>query len=133
MSMSQAYRRTNTTLSLINYHFVWIPRRRRKVLVNDVKKRLTELIYEKSGELDCKIVSLAIEPDHVHLFLNCLPDLAPKQIMHRIKGYSSYILRKEFPHLKRMPSMWTRSYFVSTAGNVSSSTIQKYIEAQGKD
>ncbi len=133
MSMSQAYRRTNTTLSLINYHFVWIPRRRRKVLVNDVKKRLTELIYEKSGELDGKIVSLAIEPDHVHLFLNCLPDLAPKQIMHRIKGYSSYILRKEFPHLKRMPSMWTRSYFVSTAGNVSSSTIQKYIEAQGKD
>ena len=133
MSMSQPYRRTNTTLSLINYHFVWIPRRRRKVLVNDVKKRLTELIYEKSGELDGKIVSLAIEPDHVHLFLNCLPDLAPKQIMHRIKGYSSYILRKEFPHLKRMPSMWTRSYFVSTAGNVSSSTIQKYIEAQGKD
>ena len=59
MSMSQPYRRTNTTLSLINYHFVWIPRRRRKVLVNDVKKRLTELIYEKSGELDGKIVSLA--------------------------------------------------------------------------
>ena len=133
MSMSQPYRRTNTTLSLINYHFVWIPRRRRKVLVNNVKKRLTELIYEKSGELDCKIVSLAIEPDHVHLFLNCLPDLAPKQIMHRIKGYSSYILRKEFPHLKRMPSMWTRSYFVSTTDNVSSSTIQKYIEAQGTD
>ena len=133
MSMNQSYRHTNTTVSLINYHFVWIPRRRRKVLVKDVKKRLTELIYEKGSELDCKVVSLAIEPNHVHLFLNCLPDLAPKQIMHRIKGYSSYVLRKEFPHLKRMPSMWTRSYFVSTAGNVSSSTIQKYIEAQGKD
>ena len=52
--------------------------------------------------------------------------------MHRIKGYSSYVLRKEFPHLKKMPSMWTRSYFVSTAGNVSSSTIEKYIAAQGK-
>ena len=133
MSMNQPYRHTNTTVSLINYHFVWIPRRRRKVLVKEVKKRLTELIYEKVSELDCKVVSLAIEPDHVHLFLNCLPDLAPKQIMHRVKGYSSYVLRKEFPHLKRMPSMWTRSYFVSTAGNVSSSTIQKYIEAQGKD
>ena len=131
--MNQSYRHTNTTVSLINYHFVWIPRRRRKVLVKDVKKRLTELIYEKVSELDCKLVSLTIEPDHVHLFLNCLPDLAPKQIMHRVKGYSSYVLRKEFPHLKRMPSMWTRSYFVSTAGNVSSSTIQKYIEAQGKD
>jgi putative transposase len=131
--MSQSYRRTNTTVSLINYHFIWIPRRRRKVLVGDVKARVIELIYEKANELDCKIVSLAIESDHIHLFLNCLPSLAPKQIMHRIKGYSSYVLRKEFPHLKKMPSMWTRSYFVSTAGNVSSSTIEKYIAAQGKD
>jgi len=130
--MGQSYRHSNTSVSLINYNFVWIPRRRRKVLVGDVKKRLIELIYEKATELNCKIISLAIEPDHIHLFLNCLPDLAPKQIMHRIKGYSSYILRKEFSHLKRMPSMWTRSYFVSTAGNVSSETITRYIEAQGK-
>ena len=130
--MSQSYRRTNTTVSLINYHFIWIPRRRRKVLVGAVKNRVTELIYDKATELDCKVVSLAVEPEHIHLFLNCFPDLAPKQIMHRIKGYSSYVLRKEFSHLKKMPSMWTRSYFVSTAGNVSSSTIEKYIAAQGK-
>ena len=132
MSMSQFYRRKKTSVSLINYHFIWIPRRRRKVLVGDVKQRVIELIYEKATELDCKIVSLAIEPEHIHLFLNCSPDLAPKQIMHRIRGYSSYVLRKEFPHLKKMPSMWTRSYFVSTAGNVSSSTIEKYIAAQGR-
>ena len=132
MSMNQSYRHKNTSVSLINYHFIWIPRRRRKVLVGDVKRRVIELIYEKATELECKIVSLAVEPEHIHLFLNCSPDLAPKQIMHRIKGYSSYVLRKEFPHLKKMPSMWTRSYFVSTAGNVSSSTIEKYIAAQGK-
>ncbi len=132
MSMNQSYRHKNTSVSLINYHFIWIPRRRRKVLVGDVKKRVTELIYEKAQELECKVVSLAVEPEHIHLFLNCSPDLAPKQIIHRIKGYSSYVLRKEFPHLKKMPSMWTRSYFVSTAGNVSSSTIEKYIAAQGK-
>jgi putative transposase len=83
--------------------------------------------------LECVVISLAIEPDHVHLFLNGSPDLAPKQIMPGIKGYSSYVLRKEFTHLKKMPSMWTRSYFVSTAGNVSSATVQRYIEAQGKD
>lgn len=130
--MNQSYRQTNTTVSLINYHFIWIPRRRKKVLVGVVQTRVTELIYEKASELDCKVVSLAVEPEHIHLFLNCSPDLAPKQIMHRIKGYSSYVLRKEFPHLKKMPSMWTRSYFVSTAGNVFSSTIEKYIAAQGK-
>ena len=43
MSMSQPYRRTNTTVSLINHHFVWIPRRRRKVLVNDVKKTINRI------------------------------------------------------------------------------------------
>jgi putative transposase len=130
--MSQAYRHKNTSVSLINYHFVWIPRRRRKVLVGAVKDRMQELIQEKARELDCVVVSLAIEPEHIHLFINCPPDICPVQIMHRVKGYSSYVLRKEFPHLKKMPSMWTRSYFVSTAGNVSSGTIQRYIEAQGK-
>lgn len=98
-----------------------------------MKIRLTELIHEKANELECEVISLAIEPDHVHLFLNCPPTLSPMQIMHRIKGYSAYVLRQEFYNLKRMPSMWTRSYFCSTAGSVSSTTIQKYIEAPGKD
>ncbi|MBW4454218.1 MAG: IS200/IS605 family transposase [Nostoc indistinguendum CM1-VF10] len=73
---------------------------------------------------------MEIIPDHVHLFLNCPPTVAPHQIMFRIKGYSSYELRKNFPHLKKMPSMWTRSYFCTTAGNVSSETIKRYIENQ---
>jgi putative transposase len=127
--MGQDYRRANTSVTLINYHFIWIPRRRRKVLIGNVKTRLTELIYEKAKELDCEVISLAIEPDHVHLFLNCPPTLAPMQIMHRIKGYSGYVLRQEFYNLKKMPSMWTRAYFCSTAGNVSSTTIQKYIDS----
>ena len=54
MSMSQPYRHTKTTVSLINYHFIWIPRRRRKVLTGDVKKRVAELIYEKAAELYCE-------------------------------------------------------------------------------
>jgi putative transposase len=76
---------------------------------------------------------LAIEPDHVHLFVNCPPTIAPYQIIHRIKGRTARFLRQEFPNpLMKLPSMWTSSYFVSTAGNVSSETIQRYIEAQGK-
>ena len=63
--MSQSYRHKNTSVSLINYHFIWTPRRRRKVLVGDVKKRVTELIYEKAQELDCKIVSLTVELDYI--------------------------------------------------------------------
>jgi len=83
-------------------------------------------------------------PDHVHLFISVDPDLAPNQVAHRLKGYTSHVLRREFPHLIRLPALWTRSYFVSTAGRVSegvavgdtgyagnlSKTIEQYIAAQ---
>lgn len=129
--MGQEYRRTRTSVSLINYHFIWCPKRRKKVLVGSIKERLTVLIHDKARELDCEVVSLAVEPDHVHLFLNAPPQIAPYQLMHRIKGATSHQLRKEFPSLLRLPSMWTRSYFCGSAGNVSSETVQRYIEAQG--
>lgn len=129
--MGQDYRHYNTSVNLINYHFVWVPRRRRKVLKGDIAKRLEELIYEVCKDLDCKVLAMEIMDDHVHLFLNCPPTLAPSDIMFRIKGRSARELRKQFPNpLSKLPSMWTRSYFVSTAGNVSSSTIEKYIANQ---
>lgn len=132
MSMNQSYRHKHTSVTLINYHFIWIVRRRRRVLTGSIKQQLEILIHDISRQLDCEVISLAIEPEHIHLFLNCPPDIAPTQLMHRIKGATARKLRQEFPELLKLPSMWTRSYFCSTAGNVASSTIQKYIEAQGK-
>lgn len=64
------------------------------------------------------------------MFLNCLPTQSPSDIMRYIKGYTSKILRDEFELLRKMSSLWTRSYFVSTAGNVCSDTIKKYVENQ---
>lgn len=130
--MDQKYRHKHTSIFLLNYHFVWIPRRRRRVLRGDIAKRLNVLLRKKAEELDCKVLALVIQPEHVYLFLSAPPELAPLQIMHRLKGYSARILRKEFPVLMKLPSMWTRSYFVSTAGNVSSATIRRYIEEQAK-
>lgn len=117
---------------MVNYHFIWCPRYRRKVLVGPVEARLKELIKEVAKILDLEILALEIMPDHLHLFVNAPPELAPHDIVARIKGVSSHHLRREFEHIARMPSMWTRSYFVSTAGNVSSETIQRYVEAQKK-
>ncbi|HEY9781074.1 MAG TPA: IS200/IS605 family transposase [Leptolyngbyaceae cyanobacterium] len=131
--MSQTYRHKNTSVSLVNYHLVWIVRRRRRVLTGSIKQRLDVLIYDTARELDCDVLNLAIEPEHIHLFINAPPNIAPSDLMHRIKGRTARMLRQEFPELMKLPSMWTRAYFVSTAGNVSSSTIQKYIDAQGKD
>ena len=64
------------------------------------------------------------------MFLNCLPTHGPADIMQNIKGYTSKVLREEFQQLTKMPSLWTRSYFVSAAGNVCSETIKKYVENQ---
>lgn len=66
------------------------------------------------------------------MFLNCLPTQSPSDIMQKIKGYTSKILRDEFSQLSKMSSLWTRNYFVSTAGNVSSETIKQYVENQKK-
>lgn len=128
--MVSKYRNKTTSVTLINYHFVWIPKRRKKVLHGLVAKRLEELLHEKTKELECDIVALEIMEDHVHLFLSCPPTLAPDQIMFRLKGYTSRVLRQEFPHLLKLPSMWTRSYFCGTAGDASSETINSYIANQ---
>lgn len=75
-------------------------------------------------------MAIECEKDHTHMFLHAPPALSPANIMARIKGVTSKKLREEFPHLQHLPSLWTRSYFVSTAGNVSSETIKRYVEQQ---
>lgn len=115
---------------MLKYHLIWIPRRRRKVLIGDVADRLEGLLREKAEELEVGIEHLAIQSDHLHMFVNAPPSLAVSQLVHRFKGYTSRVLRQDFPHLAKMPSMWTTAYFASTAGHVSEKKIQEYIEAQ---
>ena len=129
--MLMSYRRTRHAVYLCNYHFVWIPKRRKPVLVGAIKRRLEQLIREIAEEYGWEILALEIKPDHVHLFISVQPYWSPHIVLRRIKGRTSRVLRGEFPELLKLPSLWTRSYFVSTAGQVSSETIQRYIEEQG--
>lgn len=124
------YRHNKGSVIMLKYHLVWIPRRRRSVLVGAVAHRLEVLLREKAKELEVGIEHLAVCPDHLHMFINAPPSLAVSQIVYRFKGYTSRRLRQEFAHLKRMPSMWTTAYFASTAARISEATIHKYIEAQ---
>lgn len=100
------------------------------MLDGPVKTRLEALIGEVAVDLDGRIVALEAMADHVHLFLSRPSTLAPCQIVFRVKGRSSCKLRPEFPHLRRWPSVWIRSYLVGTAGNVSPDTIRHYIGMQ---
>lgn len=125
------YRKTNTTVSLINNHFVFCPRYRRKIFLRaDVEERFKRLVQEICEELKTVIVALECDKNHTHMFLKALPTLSPADIMEKIKGVTSKKLREEFPYLKHLKSLWTRSYFVSIVGNVSSETIKRYVEQQ---
>jgi len=128
--LGQDFWHENTSVSLINYHFVWIVRRRRKLLTGEIDKRVLALIRQAVVEIECQVIAVETHLDHVHLFVQAKPILAPYQIMHKVKGFSSHALREEFPHLKKLPSLWTRSYFCGTAGNVSGDTIKRYVEQQ---
>jgi putative transposase len=124
------YRRNPHSVTLLNYHFVFCPKRRKKVLVGEIEHRLQEIIFGLCKENNWRLIACEVRPDHVHLFLNTDPTYAPSVVVKKIKGRASHYLRKEFPDLKKLPTLWSPSYFVSTAGNVSSETIKKYIENQ---
>ncbi len=124
------YQHKNTSVSMINYHIVFCPKYRRKLLVGKIKVRLEEIIRDVALENGWKIISREVMPNHVHLFVRADTRTPPEIVVKRFKGRSSRYLRNEFPELLKMPTLWTRSYFLSTAGNVSASVINKYIEQQ---
>src|SRR5438874_10820171 len=73
---------------------------------------------------------MEVLPDHVHLFVTSDPTRCVAEMVNRLKGASSRILRQEFPHpVSRMPTLWSRSYYAGTVGHVSESTVKKYIES----
>jgi putative transposase len=110
---------------------VWCPKYRRKVLLEGVAERLKQIIAEVCQEHQADIVQLEVMPDHVHLRVECDPQFGIHRLVRLLKGRSSRLLRQEFPVLKRkLPTLWTNSYFVSTIGGAPLSVIQHYIENQ---
>jgi putative transposase len=79
-----------------------------------------------------EVLDLAVNPDHLHLFISAYPQLPAHKIVKRFKARNSHMLHREFPQLLKLPSLWTHAYFGSTAGHVSAKTIQEYIHRQSK-
>jgi putative transposase len=127
----ERYRKAAGGVSNLNYHFVWCVKYRKEMLVDGVDVRLKQLILEKAAALGVTVAEMEVMPDHVHLFVSAPPTDAPQHYANQFKGYTSRVLRQEFPHLKmRLPALWSRSYYVGAAGNVSASVIKRYIENQ---
>ena len=125
------YARNAGAVFSLKYHLVFCPKYRRPVLVSPIDTRLKELVREIADNRDMTVHALEVMPDHVHTFIESDPRWAPAEIAARFKAVTSRVLREEFPSLRsRLPTLWSRSYFIASVGAVSEATIRRYIAAQ---
>lgn len=114
-----------------SFHVVWCPKYRRNVLTHPIDDRLKAIVSDVCNERQAHLTELEVMPDHVHLLVEVAPEYGIHRLVKQVKGRSSRLLRQEFPQLRRrLPSLWTNSYFVSTVGGAPLEVVKKYIEIQ---
>jgi putative transposase len=129
--MKITYKSNNNIVYSCKYHIVWCPKYRKKILINDIEKRLKEIILELCKNLNVELIEIECDKDHVHILVDIDPQYGVHKFVKLAKGKSAYLLRNEFPYLKKtMPCMWTNSYFVSTVGGAPLNIVKQYIENQ---
>ena len=110
---------------------MWCPKYPKRILIDALEKRLRQLLYQRAKEIKAQIHTLEIMPDHVHMFVESDPTMAPARLAAQFKGFTSHHLREEFPWLKSyLPSLWSRSYYIGSVGAVSQTTVKRYIANQ---
>ena len=119
------------------YHLVWIPRYRRKILVEGVAKYLmTLLLKTRDWYPDLRILECAIQPDHVHLLIVIPPRMSVSEAVCVLKTNTSHALKEKFPFLHRLyplkQGIWSVGYFVSTIG-VNETIIKRYLRMQERE
>ena len=125
------YKSNNNVVYSCQYHVIWCPKYRRKVLIDGVDERLKSIIQDVATQTNSEVLEMEVMPDHVHLLLSVDPQFGVGTVVKRMKGVSSRILRQEYPWLKsRIPSLWTNSYFVCTVGGATLEIVKQYIEDQ---
>jgi len=114
----------------ISYHIVWIPKYRKRVITPKVEERFKILILEKIEFLGLPPPVIDCMPDHVHLFIKSDTNTTVSYIIKMLKGYTSFILRKEFSELNKYKALWAPGYFCESIGNITEETVVRYIKNQ---
>jgi len=125
------YRYGSHTVYKIEYHLVWVTKYRYSVLKGEVGERVRELIRQTCEAFEIRILKGVVSKDHVHILVSAPPELAPSEIMRRIKGRSSSKLFEEFPSLRKRywgQHFWARGYFCATVGDLTEDMIKAYLE-----
>jgi putative transposase len=124
---SFGYKHSNHSVGMANVHLIWIPKRRKPILKGEIRLRLSQILDGVAADREWIIKAKEIASDHVHLMVEYDENTPIAEVVRAFKGRSSKLLRDEFPDLKKLPSLWTRSYFYDTSGKVSTAKIIAYI------
>ena len=117
------------------YHIVFIPKYRRKVMYGNVKADVREILKKLCEYKKVEIMEGAVCVDHVHLCVSIPPKQAVSEFVGYLKGKSALMIFDKHPELtsKWTKSFWARGYYVSSVGNVNEETIKKYIQEQSDE
>ena len=114
----------------LQYHLVWIPKYRKRVLQGKIAIRLKKLMYEACRMNQWWISEIAIREDHLHIVVQVPPTYSVAEVVQIFKGGTSRKLRKEYPELEEFlwgDSFWADGYFAETVGEVNEDVVKKYI------
>ncbi len=117
------------------YHIVFIPKYRKKVLYGQLRKDVREIIMTLCKYKNVEIVSGAVCEDHVHLCVSIPPKISISMFMGYLKGKSTLMIYDRHPQLQSKwdKAFWARGYYVATIGNVTEEAIKKYIAEQSEE
>lgn len=118
----------------IQYHVVWCVKYRRKVIQNDIRTRLFELLEKIAEDNGFRILCMETDLDHIHLLINCTPQHYIPNIIKAMKGVTARLLLKEFGNSLRNQlykgHLWNPSYFIATVSEQTETQIRQYIANQ---
>lgn len=127
----------------LNYHLVFTPKYRKHTFFGEVREKLMQVFRNTCAERDWQILGMEVLSDHVHLFVSVPPKWSPSDVAKILKGVSARRILQEYPKLRQRSRhsaklgrgsghLWTPSFYVGSAGNISSDVIQRYIQDQRK-
>ena len=127
--------KTRHSVYNINYHLVWIPKTRMKILTKPFDSTVRETIYRVCAYNNWVPMALQVMPDHIHFFVSAPPKWAPAGVVQSLKAWTSKDLREKFAIIRQTrysDDLWASSYYCGTAGHVSAEVVAKYIRENFK-
>ncbi|MBN3035507.1 MAG: IS200/IS605 family transposase [Bacteroidales bacterium] len=130
------YKKLSHVIYKCEYHIVWVPKYRFRILTGEIKKLVEEDIKMLCEWKRCEVQEMSVQQDHIHLVVSMPPKVSISEMMGILKGKLAIKLFKSYPKMKQKPywgnHFWARGYFVSTVG-IDEEVIKRYVKYQEEE